>query len=155
MIDFRRFYHTGVRVPDLDKAMAELGVALSLTWATPVEREQSVWTPEEGVRTFPLRFTYSAEGPVHVELLEGAPGSPWHTGDSPGAHHIGVWVADVPAEVEALVADGWRLLAASAPPEDGFGAFAYVAPPSGLIVEVVAERAKPRFEAWWAGGSLG
>ena len=155
MIDFARLFHTGVRVPDLDTAMAELGGAMALTWATPVEWQQQVWTPEDGTRTFPLRFTYSCEGPVHVELLEGAAGSPWHAGDAPGAHHMGVWVDDVVAEANVLVGAGWRIVAASAPPEDGFGAFVYLAPPAGLIVEIVAARAQPRFEAWWAGGSLG
>ena len=92
---------------------------------------------------------------MHVELLDGAPGSPWDAGATPGAHHLGVWVDDVPAEVEAAVAAGWRIVASAAPPEDGFGTFAYLAPPAGLIVEVVAARAQPRFEAWWAGGSLG
>ena len=155
MIDYRELFHTGVRVPDLDKAMAELGDRLGLTWSTPCEWQQSVWRPDEGVHTYPLRFTYSTEGPVHLEILEGAPGSPWHAADAPGAHHLGVWVDDVVASVDELVADGWRVVASAATPEDGFGAFAYVAPPSGLIVEVVASRAKPRFEAWWAGGSLG
>ena len=155
MIDFERLFHTGVRVPDLDKARAELGASLGLTWATPVEWQQPVWTPEAGTRTFPLRFTYSCEGPMHVELLDGAPGSPWDAGDAPGAHHLGVWVDDVPSEVDAVVAAGWRIVAAAASPEEGFGTFAYLAPPAGLIVEVVAARAKPRFEAWWAGGSLG
>ena len=80
---------------------------------------------------------------MHVELLDGPAGSPWESGDAQGAHHLGVWVDDVPAEVDALVASGWRIVASAAAPEDGFGAFAYVAPPSGLVVEVIAARAKP------------
>ena len=106
MIDFDRLFHTGVRVPDLDKAMAELGGTLGLTWATPVEWQQPVWTPEAGAHTFPLRFTYSCEGPMHVELLDGAPGSPWDAGATPGAHHLGVWVDDVPAERPCQVREG-------------------------------------------------
>jgi catechol 2,3-dioxygenase-like lactoylglutathione lyase family enzyme len=155
VIDFSELFHTGVRVPDLDKAMHELGDRLGLSWATVCEWQQPVWTPERGAETYALRFTYSTEGPMHVELLDGAPGSPWHAGDAPGAHHLGVWVDDVAASVEELVTAGWRVVAASATPDEGFGAFAYVAPPSGLIVEVVASRAEPRFEAWWAGASLG
>ena len=155
MIDFGRLFHTGVRVPDLDKAMLELGDALDLSWSTVCEWQQPAWTPEDGIRTFALRFTYSTEGPVHVELLEGALGSPWFAGDAPGPHHLGVWVDDVAASVDELVTAGWRIVAAAAAPEDGFGAFAYVAPPSGVIIEVVAARAKPRFEAWWAGAPLG
>ena len=84
MVDFTRAYHIGVRVPDLDVAMAEMGTSLGLTWAAVQERDQSVWTPATGAVAVPLRFTYSAEGPQHLELLQGAPGSVWHAGDAPG-----------------------------------------------------------------------
>src|SRR5436190_11972214 len=58
-------YHVGVRVVDLEAAMAELGKALGITWASVVERDQAAWTPAEGSFTTPLRFTYSCEGPQH------------------------------------------------------------------------------------------
>ncbi len=73
-LDYARCYHQGVRVPDLDAAMAELGAALSLEWCQPQEREQAVWLPGVGATTVPLRFTYSAAGPQHIELLQGASG---------------------------------------------------------------------------------
>lgn len=155
MIDYQRVFHTGVRVVDLDKAMAELGSGLGLAWSAPVEVEQRVWTPDGGATTHPLRFTYSAEGPQHVELLESPPGSPWHAGGHPGVHHVGVWVDDVVAEAERLVDAGWAIVAANLPPEEGLGVFAYVEPPVGAIVELVMDRARPRFEAWWAGGRFG
>ena len=154
MIDYQRAYHLGIRVPDLDTAMDEMRARLGVTWCSVQSRSQSVWTPEGGLLTVPLRFTYSAEGPQHLELLEGAPGSVWHAGDAPGIHHTGVWVDDVKAEVAAAVADGRRVVASQASPEDGYGVFAYVQPPSGLIVELVWSAAEPRFQRWWAGGSL-
>jgi hypothetical protein len=64
-------------------------------------------------------------------------------------HHIGVWVDDVPAETHRLLDEGWHLVAAQAGPEDGFGRFTYLAPPSGLIVELVDVALKPHFEDWW------
>ena len=79
-----RSYHQGVRVPDLDAAMDELGPALGITWCSPQAREQRVWLPGEGAATLPLRFVYSAEGPQHVELLEGPPGSIWDGREQPG-----------------------------------------------------------------------
>ena len=154
MIDHTRTYHLGVRVPDIDAAMAEMGAALGLTWCSVQERQQSVWTPQDGTQTVPLRFTYSAQGPQHVELLEGAPGSIWDGRTAPGAHHSGVWVDDVAAETSRLVGLGWTLVAAQSPPEAGYGAFTYVAPPSGLIVELVWSAIEPMFQRWWAGGAL-
>jgi hypothetical protein len=88
--------------------MAELGDGLGITWASVIEGDQPVWTPADGAFTTPVRFTYSCEGPQHVELVQGAPGSPWYGTDVPRLHHHGVWVDDVAAETERLVASGWR-----------------------------------------------
>ena len=155
MIDYTLAYHHGVRVPDLDEAMDEVGESLGITWCAPQDREQNVWLPDRGVTTVPLRFTYSAEGPQHVELLQGAPGSIWDGRDQPGVHHIGVWCDDVAGETRRLLDRGWTLQLAQASPDDGFGAFVYVQPPSGLIVELVWSGIRPMFERWFAGGPLG
>lgn len=156
MIDDQRIYHVGVRVPDVDVAMAELGPSLGVTWASVQHSEvRTVWTPERGLEHVALTFVYSREGPQHIELLRGASGSVWDCGHDPGAHHVGVWSDDVAADVDRCVAAGWSVTAAAAAPDDGFGSFAYVQPPSGLVVELVTSAAMPRFEAWWAGGALG
>ncbi len=151
MIDLRDTFHLGVRVADLDTATRDLGDALGITWAEPrASDSQPIWTPSAGAQEVRLRYTYSAEGPQHVELLDGAPGTFWDGHDQPGAHHTGVWVDDVAAETERLIALGWRLVAAYQPPDDGYGFFSYVQPPSGLIVELVDRALLPHFEAWWA-----
>ena len=93
-VDYSRCYHQGIRVPNLERAMDELGAALGVTWCEPQEREQNVWLPDSGAAKIPLRFTYSAEGPQHIELLEGAPGSIWDGRANPGLHHVGVWSDD-------------------------------------------------------------
>ncbi len=154
-VDYSRCYHQGVRVPDLDAAMDELGAALGITWCSPQTREQAVWLPDEGATTLPLRFTYSAEGPQHVELLEGPPGSIWDGREQPGLHHVGLWSDDVRGETDALLAAGWTLRLAQQAPEAGYGAFTYVQPPSGLLVELVWSAIKPMFDRWFAGGPLG
>jgi len=155
MFDYQRLFHTGVRVANLDKAMHELGTAACLSWAQPVEREQPVWTPAGGEQSVRLRFTYSTEGPQHLELLEGEPGSVWDGRHAPGVHHIGVWVEDVAAEARRLVDEGWEVVAAALRPDKGFGGFAYVSPPSGMIVELVSAAVEPMFVQWWAGGPFG
>lgn len=155
MVDFTRAYHLGVRVPDIDAAMNEMGESLGVTWCSLQEREQSVWLPNEGTVSIPLKFTYSAEAPMHIELLEGAPGSIWDGREVPGAHHLGVWSDDVRSDTQALVDAGWTLLMAQAEPAQGYGAFTYVQPPSGLIVELVWSAIEPMFARWFAGGPLG
>ena len=149
MIDYQQLFHTGVRVRDVGQAMNDLGPALGVTWAVPRQVEQPVWTLENGASAVALRFTYSVEGPQHVELVQGEPGTIWDAGDAPGVHHVGVWVDDLPAEAARLVSAGWQLMAAERELEAGLGRFAYLAPPAGLIVELVDSAVRPHFEAWW------
>ncbi|CAN5398646.1 hypothetical protein BH23ACT3_BH23ACT3_17550 [soil metagenome] len=153
-VDYSRCYHQGIRVPDLGTAMDELGATLGITWCEPQEREQAVWLPEEGATTIALRFTYSAEGPQHVELLDGAAGTIWDGRDQPGLHHVGLWSDDVAGDTESLLSAGWTLRLAQTSPADGYGVFTYVQPPSGLLVELVWSAVQPMFDRWFAGGPL-
>ena len=155
MFDYNdALFHVGVLVPHLETAMPELAEGLGITWAGVVEREQPVWTPAGGAATTPLRFTYSCEGPQHVELLQGAPGSLWDGTRAPGVHHHGIWVEDVAAETERLVAQGWSLEMAQKSPADGYGVMTYVRSPAGFLLEPVNAAVRPRFDRWWAGGSF-
>jgi hypothetical protein len=154
MLDYQGIYHTGVRVAHLETAMDELGAGLGVSWCRIQEREQPVWLPGAGATTIPLRFTYSAEGPQHIELLEGAPGSIWDGREQPGVHHVGVWSDDVAGDTARLLGLGWRLLVAGKAPEEGYGGFTYVLPPSGMLVELVSSAAQPMFARWFAGGDL-
>ncbi len=156
MIDYQRIYHTGVRVPDLRAAMAELGPQLGVTWAQPVHAPaQPAWTPEDGAQTLELHFVYSCEGPQHIELLQGPPGSIWDGRTQPGVHHVGLWSDDVPGDTQRCVDAGWTVRLAQVSPADGYGTYTYVQPPvGGMLVELVSSAALPRFERWWAGGSL-
>lgn len=154
-IDYQRLYHTGIRVADLDQAMAELGDTLSLVWAEVREvPEMPYWTPSDGMVSSPLRFVYSCQPPQHVELVEGGPGSIWDGRDVPGVHHVGIWCDDVAAETEAAIANGWTCMAAGAAPEDGYGRWSYVQPPTGMLVEFVSVDIRVGFEKWWSDGLM-
>ena len=153
MIDYQRLFHVGVRVPSLEAAMDEIGASLGVTWAEPRENPaQTLWTPAGGAQEIHLKYTYSAEGPQHIELLEGPPGTFWDGREHAGAHHVGVWADDVSAETERLVALGWTLVGAQHDPGagSGVGLFTYLQPPSGLIVELVDSAVVPFFEQWWS-----
>jgi catechol 2,3-dioxygenase-like lactoylglutathione lyase family enzyme len=154
MIDHSQLFHIGIRVADLGAAMAEIGKQSNVTWASVQDRPMSVWLPGAGPVVLQLALTYSLEGPVHLEVMQGPKGSIWDGVDAPGAHHFGYWSDDVQGDTEAMLAEGWTLELAAAAPADGYGRFTYVRSPSGYLVEPVASANKPRFERWWAGGSL-
>jgi len=156
MFDYQQIFHVGHLVADIDRAMAEIGAATGLEWARVQHvASRTVWTPQRGTEEVALTFVYSRSGPQHVELLCGSPGSVWDSASATGVHHVGVWSDRVPTDVERFTSCGWTVGAAARAPEDGFGAFAYVTSPSGMVVELVAASARSRFDAWFAGGSLG
>jgi hypothetical protein len=66
---------------------------------------------------------------------------------------VGVWV-DLAAQAEAVLAKGCTLALAGATPEEGYGSFAYVQPPNGMLAEVVNDEILPMFEQWWAAGAV-
>ena len=153
MIDYQDQFHIGIRVPDLDAAMDQLGSGLNVTWAEARDNPaQALWTPEAGLQEHHLRFVYSAEGPQHLELLQGPAGSFWDAADGSGAHHVGLWSDHVSAETQQLVDAGWTLVGAQRDPSDGdgCGVFSYVQPPCGLIVELVDRRVAASFNEWWS-----
>ena len=154
MLDHSQFFHIGIRVTDLEAAMDQVGKHAGVTWASVQDRPMSVWVPGSGPTVLQLAVTYSIEGPVHLELLQGPAGSIWDGHDVPGAHHFGYWSDDVAADTESLLAAGWTLELAAAAPEDGYGRFTYVRSPSGYLAEPVSVDVKRRFERWWAGGPL-
>ena len=155
MIDFKEIFHIGIRVPNIEAAMEEMGESLNVTWAELVENSsQGLWTPDDGQQNISLKFVYSCEGDQHLELLEGQSGSFWDGNENPGVHHFGVWVDDVKAETERLLGLDWELLGSAKSPAEGFGNMTYLAPSNGTILELVASINKPRFERWWDGGSF-
>lgn len=155
MLDHTNFFHVGIRVTDIEAAMREIGEQTGVTWASVQDRPMSVWLPGTGDVVLQLAVTYSVEGPVHLELLQGPAGSIWDGSDVPGAHHFGYWSDDVKADTESLLAAGYTLEMAASSPEEGYGRYTYLRSLSGYLVEPVSIAAvKARFERWWAGGSL-
>jgi catechol 2,3-dioxygenase-like lactoylglutathione lyase family enzyme len=154
VLDHSQLFHIGIRVADLDLAMEQIGAAACVTWASVQDAPMNVWLPDQGHVALPLKLTYSIDGPVHLEIMQGPKGSIWDGNDAPGAHHFGYWSDDVHADTEALLALGWTLELAAASPDEGYGRFTYVRSPSGYLAEPVSSASRPRFERWWAGGPL-
>ena len=56
-----------------------------------------------------MRFTYSVEGPVQVELVEGPIGSFWDPGVDAGTYHMGYWTEDLRGDLDMLTGAGWTI----------------------------------------------
>ena len=56
-------FHIGIRVPDLDAAMLELGASHGVEWTSVRDSPFRVWEPGAGYAEYPLRLCFSREGP--------------------------------------------------------------------------------------------
>ena len=156
-LDWGEVFHVGIRVEDLGVAQRELTSSIGVHWTTPAHVPMKAWVPGKGYRNYELTISFSVEGPVHIELLHGSPGSYWDTSiGGAGLHHIGVWVNDVTRVNQELVSHGFTVELAGMSPEEGYGGFTYVRSPGGVLFEPESELhgAKERFDRWYAGGSL-
>ena len=156
-LDWGEVFHVGIRVADLEVAQQELTDSIGVRWTTPAHIPMKAWVPGEGYRNSELTISFSVEGPVHIELLYGSPGSYWDTSiGGAGLHHIGVWVDDVAGVNKELVGKGFTVELAGQSPEEGYGGFSYVRSPGGVLFEPESglHGSKERFERWYAGGSL-
>lgn len=149
MIDLTRIHHNGIVVADIDRAVADYGAALGLTFAPVRDFDPlAFWTPEEGLRDLRVRATYSLGQRVHLELVQGE-GVFYDTARAESARHIGLWVDDLPAEAARLTEAGWTVRGANAAPQDGYGLIAYLASPDdALLVELISTDLKPVIDEW-------
>ena len=159
MVDFSQLFHTGFVVPDVCAAMDEIGQQLGVTWAEVTEIDMTLAT-ESGVIEPRMVFTYSREGPVHIELLQAVAGTPWTvaTATPPigrqAAHHVGLFSDDVAGESARLAASGAPRVVTYASSSEEARGFAYHRLACGLLVEIVDRARKPDFERWFAGGAF-
>ena len=144
-------YHIAWVVPDLESAMNGFA-STELRWATPVTRHVVTKTTRSERRSWSIRVTYSIDDPMHVELIEQCPGSPWEIEPQGIPHHAGWWSHDLHEDIARLENDGYLLDAWMVDDNDQPSRFAYLVGPSGLRVELVDVAAKPQLKAWWSGG---
>jgi lactoylglutathione lyase len=147
--EFAKLHHHGFIVSDIRQTMDVIGSQLRINWA-PLRKFDPlrVWLPDVGWSEAHLTVTYSRQGPIHMELIEMVPGGAYEALKAVSPAHVGAWVADVGTEVEALLARGWRLIAAGASPKHRYGQMAYMALGDGPILELVGEPIRPIIEEW-------
>lgn len=145
-------FHSGYIVRDLAEAMERLADALGLTWAA-VESHDFPIRQDGSEATYPIRFTYSFQGPPHVELVEGAPGSPWHTTEMLRMHHLGFWSDDMNGDAARLAAAGFPVVAQGIGGRSSTPRFTYSGRSGEVLLELVTSRSRQAMERWLAGGT--
>jgi catechol 2,3-dioxygenase-like lactoylglutathione lyase family enzyme len=156
-LEWGEVFHMGIRVANLAAAQEELSDSIGVSWTDPATIPMKAWAPDTGYQEYDLTISFTREGPVHIELLYGSPGSYYDVSEGgAGLHHIGVWVDDVTKVNQDLVSKGYVVELAGDTPEKGYGAFTYVRSPGGVLFEPESglHGSKERFDRWYVGGSL-
>lgn len=147
-------FKTGLLVTDLEQAMRDLSVWLGLEW-TPIQESPLVLRTPQGDEKVDLRFVFSTGAPPYLELLQANPGGFYAASQGSHIHHVGRWVADLPAASRELEAAGLPLEAAGVDATGSCPAlFCFHRGAHGLRVELVDQGNRQNFEAWLAGGEL-
>ncbi|MEU5852621.1 VOC family protein [Saccharopolyspora shandongensis] len=132
------FYHVGVVVPDVEKAMRDFESSAGVEWHEPQATRLGDWD---------YRIVFTKGGAPFIELIEGPPGSPWDASAGARFDHLGYWTSSLEA--------GARRLADQGLPEEFSGcpygrAFAYHRMDSiGARIELVDASRQPQFLQTW------
>jgi hypothetical protein len=128
-------FHIGITTNDLDISMRELAHALGVSW-TPPQTPPGTYHTVEGVPQPRPKSCISKEGPVHLDLIEGKPGTIWES-NGPRLHHFAYWTDDLEGDVARLGTQGWRL-EMTLPDEAGRPTlFAYLRRDDGFRLELI------------------
>ena len=148
-------FHSGIVVADVEEAMAEISAATGMTWHSLQALDLDLLVDGKVVSTT-VRFTYSVEGPVQLELADGPPGSFWDADLYGGLNHLGYWTENLPDDIESLQAGGCELIYGGAGEGGSLEGFAFLVPPAaGLRIELIDVAMRPAFDRWFAGGDFG
>jgi methylmalonyl-CoA/ethylmalonyl-CoA epimerase len=129
-----RIHHLGIAVEDLDAAIA----TYRQLFGAQLEHRETL--PDQGVEAASLQV-----GEGRIELLHAlGPETPvgrFLAGRGPGMHHVAFEVADLPAELARLSAEGARLIDET-PRRGLFGlqvAFVHPESTGGVLAELVSD----------------
>ena len=128
-------FHIGIVTDDLGASMEQLAAALGISWTTPGSGGQLFRSADGRPQPQPVSCI-SREGPVHVDLIKGEPGTIWET-TGPRLHHFAYWTDDLEGDVGRLVKEGWRLELTMPGSSGTPTVFAYLIRDDGFRIELI------------------
>jgi hypothetical protein len=101
------YFHIGVLVPDLDKAIEEMSRQHGLTFPAPAA---ILLTNADGSEDV-IRVVYSKDGAPYYELIEATAGGVFSGSGEEKIHHVGIWEEDMARRVKILRENGVGVVA--------------------------------------------
>jgi hypothetical protein len=102
------YFHIGVLVPDLDKAMEEMSRQHGVTFPTPAAIRLS---SPDGSHEDLIRVVYSKDGAPYYELIEATADGVFGGSGQEKIHHVGIWEEDMAGRVKLLRENGVGVMA--------------------------------------------
>ena len=130
-------YHIGIATNDIETSRRDITAALGLTWSKPASQRTLMYDVQGHPQIQPLSCS-SQQGPIHIDLIEGEPGTLWKVA-GPQIHHVAYRTDDLPGDIAALEKLGWRM-EITVPNGAGHpSVFAYLVRDDGARVELVED----------------
>jgi hypothetical protein len=141
--------HLCLVVPDRERAIAELAPLVG-DWVRLLPRAGGTHiTTSSGRQTVRLTVAWTLSGPVHVELIEGLPGTVWEPRPTGYLHHVGYRVDNLGASSGSLVAAGMTVEVTRWHVSGRPTGFAYHTTPGGFRVELAEEGPPGNLTSLW------
>lgn len=128
-------FHIGITTDDLRTSMRALSTALGVSWTAPAAGP-GLYHTVDGVPQPRPTSCISREGPVRIDLIEGAPGTVWET-TGVRLHHLAYWTDDLRGDVGRLAEQGWRLEMTDPDADGQPRVFAYLVRDDGFRLELI------------------
>lgn len=138
-------FHIGITTDDLEVSRAALASALGVSWSQVGGGDSDMPLVGGGSQPRPISCV-SREGPIHLDLIQGAPGTIWDTG-APAIHHFAYWTDDLVADVQRLAGEGWRMEMTFPGPAGEPTVFAYLVREDGFRLELIDRTGRDNFMA--------
>lgn len=148
------FFHVGILVDDLDKAIKRFENVLEIEFLAPVNVHVDYLEQAGETTPLDLHISYSKQGPPYYELLEAQGAGIYGIHQGIGVHHIGVWEPNCENRLERLVHKHGLVREAVQYTPDRRIIVAYLEPTAlyGTRIEIVDQGRKDQMDAWLAGG---
>lgn len=140
-------YHSGYLVADLEELRDRLVGLGQRYWTPPKDHELRIRVHDEE-RTIRFRYVYSAEGPHHLELIQPVAGGYLRSDGPMSFHHLGYWVDDLAAGLDAASDHGLTLECLFLD-DAGQPKVAYLLDASGIRHEMVPRSHQPVMQERW------
>lgn len=137
-------FHYGIVTGDLAASMSQLSVALGVTWTAPGSGGTLFHSVDGRPQPQPVS-AISREGPIHIDLIQGEPGTIWAAPDGPRLHHFAYWTDDLEDDIARLTRDGWRLELTKPDAGGRPTVFAYLVRDDGFRVELIDAAGKETY----------